>query len=631
MSDLSDIKARLAARMAERKQYDEAKASTSSNPNPSKTAEAIATRLAARAAATTPDVPEVASEVIGKSDVTVDMLNAQQAAAINLMRKGDSFVLIGAAGSGKTTTVRLGINEIAQNGKVGTIPPSMFTNVLSASGPAVAIVSYTNVAVRNIREILPKQYAAHCSTLHALLNYLPEEVEVEELDSDGHPTGETKTVQRFIPNYGVEPENGGSGLGNGLELPHLDVVVIEEAGSVPVWLYKTLISALPRPDETTFILLGDIQQLPPAFGDGILGFKQLELPVVALETTYRNVGLVTKFAHRVIEGRPIQDYELERWKDVSDDSGSIKLLPYAKRFTAEQAATVVGKHFKNLVLQERFHPDRAVLLIPYNKGFGTLELNRWIAQGFSELNQQPVYEVVAGFDRHYLSVGDRVMYQKQFCEIVEIVENEAYLGNQRPLPPSRLINRWGQVLPLNTDERRAIAEEEQSHSLQETTQKKTDDQIDKLLETHSDSIAEGTTRQASHIITVMIEGNPEHTKEIKTSGDINGLIFTYALTVYKSQGSEWETVYLALHNTHAKQLNRETIYTGVTRARRNLVVMYNDSNTVSSMKMSTFQRGIASQVIPGNSIKEKLEYFKRKLGVSEKKEELQKLMEKYGL
>lgn len=598
----------------------------------SSTAESIAERLRKRAEATTiNDDTAIKNEIVGKADVTVDMLNEKQRQAVTMMEMLKSFVLIGAAGSGKTTTVRLGIEALAQAGKIGTLTEDEFTNVLKAKAPRIAIVSYTNVAVRNIKSILPPQFAQHCCTIHTLLNYIPEELEVD-VKEDNIPTGETKMVKRFIPNYGCEPEDGGSGLGNKLQLPHLDLIIVEEAGTVPVHLFKTLMSALPNSSETAFMFLGDIQQLPPAFGDGILGFKQLELPVVPLEKTYRNVGLVTRLAHRVIEGRPILSHELKRWHDVSDDSGSIKMLPYKQRFTDVQAAKIVGGHFKQLVLAGKFNADDSVVLIPYNKGFGTIELNRWIAQGYSELNKQPVHEVIAGYERHYFSIGDKVMHNKQFYIIKTIEPNKAYLGTAKPLPPSRLINRWGQILPINSDERRAIAEAEGNgnlHSAQSQEQK--DEAIDALLEAAGDAAREGITTAATHTLVLQLEDNPEVEVEVNKSAEINGMILRYALTVYKSQGSEWQTVYLALHNTHGKQLNRETLYTGITRARRNLIVMYNDERSVSSTKQTTFHRGIMSQAVPGNTIEEKLNHFKRKLGVEEKSAELKALLEKYKL
>lgn len=45
----------------------------------------------------------------------------------------------------------------------------------------------------------------------------------------------------------------------------------------------------------------------------------------------------------------------------------------------------------------------------------------------------------------------------------------------------------------------------------------------------------------------------------------------YALTVHKSQGSEYKTVILVMDNKHKRMLKRNLVYTGITRAKKNLV------------------------------------------------------------
>ena len=49
------------------------------------------------------------------------------------------------------------------------------------------------------------------------------------------------------------------------------------------------------------------------------------------------------------------------------------------------------------------------------------------------------------------------------------------------------------------------------------------------------------------------------------------LELAYALTVHKSQGSEYKTVILVMDKKHKRMLKRNLVYTGVTRAKENLV------------------------------------------------------------
>ena len=56
-------------------------------------------------------------------------------------------------------------------------------------------------------------------------------------------------------------------------------------------------------------------------------------------------------------------------------------------------------------------------------------------------------------------------------------------------------------------------------------------------------------------------------------GDIGELVPAYACTVHKSQGSEYPVVVLVLHRQHHVLLRRNLLYTAVTRARRQVVVV----------------------------------------------------------
>lgn len=58
-----------------------------------------------------------------------------------------------------------------------------------------------------------------------------------------------------------------------------------------------------------------------------------------------------------------------------------------------------------------------------------------------------------------------------------------------------------------------------------------------------------------------------------SSKELGQLSLAYAMTVHRSQGSEIPCVILALHDSHYGLLERQLIYTGVTRAKRLLVIV----------------------------------------------------------
>ena len=109
--------------------------------------------------------------------------------------------------------------------------------------------------------------------------------------------------------------------------------------------------------------------------------------------------------------------------------------------------------------------------------------------------------------------------------------------------------------------------------------------------------------QASHIITLKMLDSDQIVR-ISTAGDINGLMLGYCLTVHKSQGSEWRKVFFICHQSHATMLQRELLYTAVTRAREELYII---------CEPETFVKGILGQRVKGNTLAEKAEYFKGKI------------------
>jgi len=90
---------------------------------------------------------------------------------------------------------------------------------------------------------------------------------------------------------------------------------------------------------------------------------------------------------------------------------------------------------------------------------------------------------------------------------------------------------------------------------------------------------------------------------IDSAGDVNSLLLGYALTVHKSQGSEFRKVFVCLHHTHSKMLSRELLYTAVTRAREELYII---------CEPDSFVKGIETQRVKGNTLEEKAEYFRGK-------------------
>ncbi|MCL2350756.1 MAG: ATP-dependent RecD-like DNA helicase, partial [Defluviitaleaceae bacterium] len=66
------------------------------------------------------------------------------------------------------------------------------------------------------------------------------------------------------------------------------------------------------------------------------------------------------------------------------------------------------------------------------------------------------------------------------------------------------------------------------------------------------------------------------------SGQLEELVLSYAITIHKSQGSEYDVVILPLHSGPPLLLNRNLLYTAITRAKK-LVVIVGQAATLYRM------------------------------------------------
>ncbi len=498
--------------------------------------------------------------------------NERQLQFITVGGSGKSCVLIGAAGTGKTTCQKGVMKQLIQSGWAGILQADGH-KYLESNTPGIVIVSFTRRAVSNIRKAVSEDMKKNCLTIHALLEYEP--VYYEVFDSN---TGEMKKTMLFEPTRNI-----------GRPLPAtIRTCVIEEASMVSLELFKELQDALPT--NCQFIFLGDIQQLPPVFGSAILGYKMLELPVVELTEVYRQAleSPIIRLAHRILSGNPIPLIEYPEWKIPQQ----LTIHPWKKKLAADTALLTIAKFLTTAIEANAYDPYEDMVLIPFNKSCGTIELNKHIAQHMARKRKVPVFEIVAGFVKLYLSIGDKILYDKEDAIVESIVINPAYTG-AKPQPEGLNLDYWG----YNSGDDGIELE----HGLTEDEESESD--IDFMLSQAVASQGEDRVRQASHIVTVKIL-ETGHEIKLDSAGALNALLLSFALTVHKSQGSEFRKVFLMLHQSHATMLSRELLYTAVTRAREELYII---------CEPESMSKGILSQRIKGNTLAEKAEFFKGKI------------------
>lgn len=543
------------------------------------------------------------------------ILNDQQRLAVDLFGiQGKSGCLIGPAGTGKTTTMKAVIRAAILSGRIPIIPEDMEHKYLQGGLPGIYGGSFTRIATRNLRDNCPADIKGNIHTIHRLLEYEPEVITVWD-----EQTQKDKKIRIFKPtrhSFRMLPDS-------------LKKYLIDESSMVGYTnLYGNLVKAIDPHSDPEMLFIGDIAQLPPVMDDAVLGYKMLEYmkpehdTLVELTQVYRHAGAIVHLANKVRTGNVIPTgktvipysanpsklplkiirewFAGEGWTILEDnkfgleeDGSKVTIQYWKNRLDGEvgqlRALQNLGLgFFPKQIESGDYIPEEHMILMPYNKGVGTIELNRYIAQYLGTKRKAEVYEVIAGYQKNYLAVGDKVFFDREEAIITKIAINGMYAGRV-PAEHSVTLDRWG-------------------HNTAGSNRKEDGfvDDIEALLNINIDVGDEERKNQSSHVVTVKKLGDEDAEADYKlsTASEINGLIFGYALTIHKSQGSQWKKVYCIFHNSHNRNLQRELLYTGITRAQKELYII---------CEPETLIQGVTSQHIIGNSLAEKAEYFKGKV------------------
>lgn len=525
--------------------------------------------------------------------------NEAQTRFISLVCSGRPVALTGPAGSGKTTAVKGAIHKLLNEGLIPPIKSSTH-QWIQAGSPGVACVAFTNKAVENMKKVLPRDLRKNCITIHKILEFKPEYFETLDESS-----GLMKKTMQFLPSRHADnpiPEG-------------IKTLIIDEATMVAVDLWNLLADAICH--HVQIILIGDIQQLPPVFGKSIFihamqgGVEKVELTEVhrqALESP------IISLAHRILSGKQIMQPEFDSL-NYNGEHGRLTIKPWKKPLSDTGALKIMGMTLPQFIDAGEYDPLNDVILTCFNVNFGTVELNKIVAghlatikrreleaqadmkgfDSYKKLEEEcKVHEIFAGISKKYFRVGDKVLYNKTEHFITGISKNSKYMGK---LP--RMATTSLDYNGIESDASKAF-EDDAGHLLDKTLE-----DIDDFLSSYS-SMDSGEdkasiSRAASHILTLYSESLDSEV-ELDSSGEIGGLELGYAITVHKSQGSEYPRVFFVSHQSQAQMHFRELIYTAITRAKRELVIICPPNMLV---------KGINSQRLPGRTLEDKLVSFDR--------------------
>lgn len=300
-----------------------------------------------------------------------------------------------------------------------------------------------------------------------------------------------------------------------------DVVIIDEMSMVDISLFKALLSAIIP--GTRVIIVGDASQLP-SVGPGQVLRDIMEsgvFPMVVLEKIFRQAGEsdIVVNAHRINKGQ-----------QIALDTNSKDFL-----FLERNDANVIRKHMiqliqGNLPKYVNATPFDIQILTPMRKGaLGALELNR-ILQEYLNPPAKDKKEYRQG--EILLREGDKVMQ----------IRNNYQLEWE-------IVSRYG----IPVDSGLGVFNGD----------------MGKIL-----SINEAASE-------IMVEFD-ENRRVRYPFSLLDELELAYAITIHKSQGSEYPGVIMPLLSGPKMLMNRNLLYTGVTRA-RGCVTILGSSETVRAM------------------------------------------------
>lgn len=586
--------------------------SVSPSPSPSRVANGTPASSQSATSLTSPTSPTStsATKPLAESLTAIKpsfQWDDSQLKAIDRILSSQFSCLIGAAGSGKTTVVKEIVSRLES---LGEIKPLTYerANGTTRETYNVSFVSFTGKAVEQLRKSIPPRLQCCCETIHSLLEYAPEIQEKLITREDGSVT--TKESRVFVPRRTES-----------VKLPQ-DIIFIDESGMVGIELWNNLWKALDKTKPNLkIVLIGDIYQLPAVIGKSILGFalnspkwttsiltkihrQALDNPIIANAHRIKSGQFPVKSASQ--SGSALQPFAMKNIGELTESErnrireGQLGLGYFAEKNRPHNALKISLAIIKKLFEKGEYDPRLDQIIVPQNVGtLGQEMLNQHLAPLFNSANKR--IPIKASYETKFLAVGDKVMFTKNDYKLGILNGMTGYItrislnGDYKDYAMLKQLEATGyKNLDFTiTDESKELAE-------------RALDEIDKFGESMQDGELIQAEQEASHVITVRytpLGSNDESEISVSKVGQIRGMLLAYAITCHKAQGSEYRRVIVLAHSSNGGMLSREWLYTAVTRARENLILLYNELGDKG------LARGLKRQVVKGETIEEKAHNF----------------------
>ncbi len=326
--------------------------------------------------------------------------------------------------------------------------------------------------------------------------------------------GEAKTIHRlleFSPQINAFKRNRQNPLDT-------DVVIVDETSMVDLVLMNRLMQAI-RPG-TTLILIGDVDQLPSVGAGNVLKslIESQRIPVIELTEIFRQAqeSMIVMNAHRINKGD---------FPEITGDTD--RNFFFIEEEDPEEIVELVCSLIADRLPQHYdYHPiDDIQLLCPMRRGvLGTENLNKRLQE---VLNIE--YAVLASHPLEKRRFGERPHKQTSQSSVQSGTAGGFRVGDK----VMQVRNNYDYDV-FNGDIGRVVAIEH----------------IEKKVR------IQFPDKQVAY-----------------DTADLGELVLAYATTIHKAQGSEYPAVVIPLHTQHYLMLQRNLLYTGITRAKERVVIV----------------------------------------------------------
>ena len=296
-----------------------------------------------------------------------------------------------------------------------------------------------------------------------------------------------------------------------------DVLIVDECSMIDIMLMYNLLKAAP--DSMTLILVGDIDQLPSVGAGNVLRdvIESGCVPVVRLKRIFRQAqkSQIIMNAHRINEGQ---------MPDLSN--GRTSDFFFMEEEDPEKAVATITKLVKeNLSRYYRTPSSEIQVLTPMQRGVvGASNLNQALQEALNPLSSEGRQESGGS--------GGRGLYGYGGFDSVPFLRHAGMQFRQRD-----------KVMQIRNN-------------------------YDKEVFNGDIGIISFVDTQ-NRTLTVDFDGR----NVSYDISELDELVLAYATTIHKSQGSEYPIVVMPVLMNHYVMLQRNLIYTGITRAKKILVIV----------------------------------------------------------